>query len=305
MPGIPSISLETKKATLAKRAAIVSALRRFFGAEGFLEVETPLRVVAPAPELHLQCLPSAARWLVPSPELQMKRLLAAGYGPIFQISKAFRAGERGRLHCPEFTMLEWYRPGADYRALMDDLERLVRATAQAVRDTLAIRYQGEPLDLGAAWERLTVKEAFRRYAGWEPDSRPDEHRFTVDLVDRVEPRLGRGRPTLLMDYPASMASLARLKPGDASVCERVELYLAGIEIANGFSELIDPDEQRRRFEADLAERLGTDQSYVSKYERAERRLDVIEVRTVCRALGLDFCGFMAGFERELKRRGLP
>lgn len=276
----------SKKPFLVKRAAILSAVRRFFEKKGFLEVETPLRIMAPAPELHLQCIPTGDRWLVSSPELQMKQLLASGYGPIFQISKAFRAGERGRLHNPEFTMLEWYRAEADYGALMDDAEGLIRAAALAVPGSLAIAYQDEPIDLGPTWERITVRDAFGRFAGWVPGASPDEDRFTADLVEKIEPRLGRGSPTFLLDYPASMASLARLKHDDPAVAERVELYIAGVEIANGMSELVDPVEQRQRFERDLEERRKRGLDVYPLDERFLAVLENMQPSAGC-ALGLD------------------
>jgi lysyl-tRNA synthetase class 2 len=229
---------------LEARAVIVRELRRFFEAEGFLEVETPIRLPAPAPEEHIDPEPSGERFLAASPELQMKRLLASGaYPRIYQISRCFRHGERGALHLPEFTMLEWYRAGAGIDALMADCESLISRAAAAV---------GVAIDLAPPWERLEVADAFARFAGWRRGGAPDAERFTRDLVDRVEPSLPRSRPVFLVGYPASMASLARIDPANPERAERFELYAGGLELANGFAELTDAVEQRARFEREAA-----------------------------------------------------
>jgi lysyl-tRNA synthetase class 2 len=241
--------LPGKRATLQLRAHVFQALRAFFAQEGFLEVETPLRIPAPAPEAHIATVPSGDWYLQPSPELCMKRLLAAGYHQLFQIAKCFRARERGDRHLPEFTMLEWYRAGCDYRALMEDCEALIGAAAAAAGRRGAIRWQGRSIDLSPPWERITVQEAFARYAGISSDEALAQDRFDEILVTEVEPHLGMARPCFLCDYPAALGSLARLKPGDPAVAERFELYVAGLELANGFSELTDAVEQRSRFAA--------------------------------------------------------
>ncbi|ADH84977.1 EF-P lysine aminoacylase EpmA [Desulfurivibrio alkaliphilus] len=229
------------------RARVVRAVRRFFEQRDFLEVETPLMIPAPAPEPHLLPQPAGRWFLQTSPELCMKRLLARGHAKIFQICKCFRRQERGRRHVPEFTMLEWYRAGADYLALMDDCEQLLTAVAAE----LALPGEnGHQVSLVLPWERLTVAEAFCRYAAMEVDEALRRDLFDQLLVEKIEPHLGVGRPTFLYDYPLELAALARPKPGQPEVAERFELYLGGVELANGFSELIDPVEQRRRFEAD-------------------------------------------------------
>ena len=230
---------------LKARAKIVAAVRAFFDGQGFVEVETPVRIAAPAPEPHIDCpvVPSPTggepTYLRASPELQMKKLLAAGMDRIYQIGPCFRAGEKGRRHSPEFTMLEWYRANADYSDIARDAEELVAEV---------LRPRGS-----AALPRVTVREAYRRWAGWDPVEAWDQDRFDFDMATKIEPNLPKG-PLFLMDYPAPAASLARLKADDPRVAERWELYVDGLELANAFTELTDPVEQRRRFESARAER---------------------------------------------------
>ena len=226
-------------ACLPERARVLRQIRAFFDARGFTEVETPVRIPAPAPEPHIDCPPSGDWFLRASPELQMKKLLAAGMERIYQIGPCFRAGEKGRRHSPEFTMLEWYRANADYSDIARDAEELVAEV---------LRPRGN-----AALPRVTVREAYRRWAGWDPVEAWDQDRFDFDMATKIEPNLPKG-PLFLMDYPAPAASLARLKADDPRVAERWELYVDGLELANAFTELTDPVEQRRRFESARAER---------------------------------------------------
>lgn len=246
---------------LERRAAVLAAIRAFFAARGVLEVETPLLSAAAVTDPHLTSFRVAggedALYLRTSPEYAMKRLVAAGSGPIYELAKAFRQGEAGRLHNPEFTILEWYRPGWDHHALLDEVDALL----------------AEVLGASAA-ERVTYAELFAGHCGVDPH-RDGVSRLSkaaaengVDAVgelDRdgwlqlllthvVEPRLGRGRPSFVLDFPASQAALARVRPGDPPVAERFEVYVEGVELANGFHELADAGEQRRRFEADLVTR---------------------------------------------------
>jgi elongation factor P--(R)-beta-lysine ligase len=261
---------------LARRAGVAAAVRAFFAERGVLEVETPLLSAAATPEPHLASL--AARdpqrgedrtcWLATSPEFPMKRLLAAGFGPIFQLARAVRGGEDGRRHNREFTLLEWYRPGWDHHRLADEVVDLLAAV-------LGERARLTPP--GRA-ERLTHAEAFRRHAGVDPhrapvaeldaaiaaagvagpafaaDDRDGRLHLLMALV--VEPSLGPGT-VVLHDFPASQASLARVRPATATepaLAERFEVFVGGVELANGFHELTDAAEQRRRFAADLARR---------------------------------------------------
>ena len=190
----------------------------------------------------------------------MKRLLAEGLPRIFQLGPCFRRGERGDRHNPEYTMLEWYRAEADYTDILADTKALVAHVAQAVKGATDITYRRRRIELLPRWERITVAEAFLRHAGWDPTAAYDEDRFNEDLVNRVEPRLAKDVPTVLTDYPAEAAALARRKPGNPRVAERWELYIGGLELANAYSELTDPAEQRARFEACAAARrkLGKD-----------------------------------------------
>ena len=233
---------------LRLRDRMIRAIRRFFLEQDFLEVETPLRIPAPAPESHIDAVVSGEWFLHTSPELCMKRLLAAGYPRIFQICKCFRAGERGDRHLPEFTILEWYRGGADYRTLMNDCEALISYVAGELGFGGAVSRQGREIHLRVPWERITVREAFTRYATTTAAEALRMDRFDEILACEVEPHLGRDRPVFLYEYPVELGALARVKEGDPGIAERFELYFAGLELANAFSELTDAREQRRRFE---------------------------------------------------------
>ena len=245
-------------ANLPRRASMVRALRAALDADGFVEVETPVRIPAPANEPHIVPPASGRAFLRASPELQMKRLLAAGMERIYQIGPCFREGERGDRHAPEFTMLEWYRAPGGYGEILRDCEALVLAAAAALHGAGSARvpFRGGSLDLAAPWERVPVREAYRRWAGWDPVESWDADRFDLDMALKVEPALPRDRAVVLDGYPAAAASLARLSPDDTRVAERWEAYLGGMEIANAFGELVDPAEQRRRFEAARAEKIA-------------------------------------------------
>jgi lysyl-tRNA synthetase class 2 len=237
---------------LERRARILAQIRAFFDARGFLEVETPTLLPSPGLDPHLSAFevetPRGPRYLSTSPEYQMKRLLADGWGRIYQIAKAYRRDEVGERHSPEFTMLEWYRAGAGIEDVMQDTEQLVAAVTGG-RVTLGPR----TVDVRPPAQRLTVCEAFERFAGVGADetlamSVSDEDRFFRLLVENVEPALERlDHAVFLTEYPVSQASLARKKPGDARVAERFELYVAGVELCNGFGELTDAAEQKERF----------------------------------------------------------
>ena len=272
-------SLAARLPFLARRTALTRAVRGFFRDRGYTEVETPYAVPAPGEEVHLRAFAtmrehpdgtSEPLWLNTSPEFAMKRLLVAGAGPIFQFARVWRNGEAGALHAPEFTMLEWYRPGADMDALIEE-------TTALLLDVLppAVCCRGIATDLSRI-ERLTVAEAFARHAGVSGlldigedaaalasaagvglrDGEGWEDLFFRLLLDRVEPHLGREHPTFLTHWPAAQAALARRDPADRRVAERFELFICGIELANAFVELTDPAEQRARFHADRLRRQG-------------------------------------------------
>ncbi|HUZ73177.1 MAG TPA: EF-P lysine aminoacylase EpmA [Stellaceae bacterium] len=280
-----------KERCLVARGRIVAAIRAFFAAAGFVEVDTPALQASPGMEPHLHAFatslvePGAGGegrpvYLHTSPEFAMKKLLAAGMPRIFQLAHAFRNGERGSLHHPEFMMLEWYRAGASYRDLMADCEGLLRA-ALAAAGGASFAWRGRTADPAVSWPRLSVAEAFARHCGIDllatcadpeapslerlaeaarpigiaPHPGDDwEDLFFRIFLERIEPLLGIGAPTILADYPLAMAALARPKPEDPRLAERFELYVCGLELANAFGELTDAAEQRRRFQRDQAKR---------------------------------------------------
>jgi elongation factor P--(R)-beta-lysine ligase len=284
----PDIHADRRPALLA-RGRIKAALRRWFEAREFTEVEAAILQVSPGNETHLHGFATALiddagsshpYYLHTSPEFAAKKLLAAGETRIFDFARVFRNRERTALHHPEFTMLEWYRAGEGYEILMADCAALLAEAARAACAT-ALQWRGVMVDPFAEPERLTLHEAFARHAGIDllatmaADGATDRGAFAAAakkasirlaaddtwsdifsriLSEKVEPHLGRGRATILCEYPISEAALARPKPGDPRVAERFELYACGVELANAFGELTDPEEQRRRFEADMDEK---------------------------------------------------
>jgi lysyl-tRNA synthetase class 2 len=274
---------------LLVRNRIVRAVRGWFEAQGFVEVETPALQVSPGNEAHLHAFateaigPDGARsplYLRTSPEFACKKLLAAGERNIFELARVWRNRERGPLHHPEFTLLEWYRAQAPYTQLIDDCVQLLRLAA-GTAGVRRLTYRDRWADPFAEPERITVAEAFERFAGVdllatvEPGGVVDREGlgrqaqaagvriapddtwadvFSRIIVERIEPKLGQARPTILYEYPTPEAALARTVAGDPRVAERFELYACGVELANAFGELTDPAEQRRRFEAEMAEK---------------------------------------------------
>ncbi|MDD5285759.1 MAG: EF-P lysine aminoacylase EpmA [Desulfuromonadaceae bacterium] len=239
-----------KSDALWLRAHIIRAIRDFFWKRGFLEVETPLLIPANAPEEHINPVTPLPWQLQTSPEICMKRLLCKGHQRLFQISHCWRAQERGSRHLSEFTMLEWYRADSDYRSLMSDCEGLLQhVAAVCIPDNPVYRNKTEIVDPFKSWMSISVQEAFLRFGQREVSDCLREGLYEEILTANVEPALAAfDSPVILMDYPAELASLARTKPGNPELAERFELYLGGLELANGFSELNDPLEQRRRFE---------------------------------------------------------
>jgi lysyl-tRNA synthetase class 2 len=247
-------ALAAKKPNLRLRAGLLRAIRHFFTERNYLEVETPYLIPAPAPELYIDAIPAGGGFLHTSPELCMKRLLAAGYPKIFQICKCFRQGERGVRHLPEFTLLEWYRAEADYLGLMDECEDMVVFILEELGLPPRLDFQGRSLDLQRPWHRFTVQEAFERYASTSLERATESGRFDEILAFEIEPSIGFPKPVFLYRYPSALAALARLSKDVPGYAERFELYVAGVELANAFSELTDLVEQRARFEKEIAKR---------------------------------------------------
>lgn len=253
-----SWSLARRRKTLEVRAIIIHEIRKFFRGGGYLEVETPLRIPSPAPESHIDALPADGWFLHPSPELCMKRMLAAGFERIFQLCHCWRAGERGTLHLPEFTMLEWYRSGTDYLGLMEECASLVRSVSLASGLGERLIFRGGNIDLSLPWERIPVRDAFLRYGEIPMEQALAQDQFDEIMVRDIEPRLGLDKPVFIYDYPAERGALACLKKDNPAVAERFELYIGGLELANAFTELTDHLEQRNRFlkELDYRRRNG-------------------------------------------------
>lgn len=242
-----------------QRDVLMRRIRAFFYEREYMEVETPIRLETPCMELHIDAEPSGNCFLRTSPEIIHKQLLGAGCERIFEIGKCFRSGECGPLHHPEYTMLEWYRTQADYMDILEETRMLI----SFVWD-----------DVDPDWQILTVSEAFLEFAGWDPVGNYDEDHFDMDLVEKIEPAFKQmGKPVVLKDYPVEAAALSRRKPSNSLIAERWELYINGVEIANAYSELTDPEEQRIRFEECAEQRRGMGKEV---YPIDTRFLDALE-----------------------------
>ncbi|WP_373353928.1 EF-P lysine aminoacylase EpmA [Pseudoroseicyclus sp. CXY001] len=309
---------EGRRPLLHARARLAAALRGWFAEEGFWEADPAALQASPGNEVHLHGLAaeltlpdgrSRGMYLHTSPEFAMKKLLAAGEERLFSMGHVWRGGERGPLHHPEFTMLEWYRARAPYEALFEDCAVILRLAGEVGGGPL--RWRGATCDPSLPPERLTVAEAFAAHAGIDldatlgPDGTPDRAALAAQLPEgiraaeddtwadlfakiltaRVEPNLGQGRPTILDRYPACEAALARRAPGDPQHAERFELYACGVELANGFGELTDPAEQRARFTADMDERR---RRYGSAYPLDEEFLAALEHMPPASGIALGF-----------------
>ena len=245
-------------AGLKQRSDFIQSLRLFFRKRDYIEVDTPIRLPVFLPEAEIFPYASENWWLQTSPELSMKRLLARGVSRIFQVCHCFRREESGRLHASEFTLLEWYHVGWDYQDLMRECEELVRTLASVCRELPGIvngdtlLYHGRKIFFSVPWQRMSVEEAFAAFTGTTPVQALKDECFDELLVTEIEPHLGWERPLFLYDYPVQLASLARKKSAAPHLAERFELYCCGIELANGFSELVDPEQQRIRFLHELA-----------------------------------------------------
>jgi len=268
----PSASVET----LRLRARLLAVIREFFAGHGVLEVETPVLAAAGASDVHIASLATTCHaggqlYLQTSPEFAMKRLLAAGSGPIYQVCRAFRDGESGRLHNPEFTLLEWYRPGFDHHELIDELDRLMDRVLEPAGSTRRLTYRDAFLEhagidaFEAGTEALLARAEDSGLQLARGDAATRDTLLDFLFSHSVQPLLGDGR-VYVYDYPASQAALARVRASQPPVAERFELFVNGIEIANGYHELADAEEQRQRFAADGAarKRLGLAQMPVDE-----------------------------------------
>ena len=246
--------LSVRKSSLLLRSEIIQSIRRFFIEHDYMEVETPCLIPAPAPEAHIDAVNVGEIYLHTSPELCMKRLLSAGYSRIFQICKCYREGERGDLHLPEFTLLEWYHAGINYIDLMTECEEMILFLSHDTGFGNKIKRRGAEIDLQRPWDRISVRDAFRRFTSWSMEKALESDCFDEIMVDEIESNLGKIRPVFLYDYPSSQGALARHKADEPDLAERFELYIGGLELANAFTELTDAAEQRERFQAELVKR---------------------------------------------------
>lgn len=293
-----------KRQNLEVRGRIIKAIRQYFDDQAFLEVETPILQVSPVMDAHIHAFKTELKgvdlevcgtpYLHTSPEFAMKKLMVAGVEKLYQICHVFRNGEGSKRHVPEFTMIEWYRTQADYTHIMNDCMGLLRWCADAA-EVKEFKYKGKSCNPFEKWEQLNVVEAFQTYADLNledyledtdkfrgavsglglhtaEDDGWDDLFFRV-MDDKIEPNLGFGVPTILYDYPASMASLSRRKPNDLRFAERFELYVCGVELANAFSELTDAQEQKKRFEEEMelkqklyGDRYPIDEDFIAALE---------------------------------------
>jgi elongation factor P--(R)-beta-lysine ligase len=299
-PGTSHASVSDRRAMHQHRAAVLREIRTFFHQRDYTEVETPLLIRSPGMEPHLRAFETRSElgrqlYLPTSPEYAMKRLLSEGLERIYQICKSFRDEAEAPFHNPEFTMLEWYRAYADYRQIAEETEALISHVARRLLGSTRLTFKETNIDLAHPWERLTVREAFARHSDIDGDPCGDPKRFltsaltskvtSIDgdddfdsaffkiFLDQIEPNLGAPRPTILTDYPASMGALAKRSSETPETAERFEIYIAGIELANAFTELNDPVEQRDRLTQESAERSAIG---APKYEIDERFLEALE-----------------------------
>ncbi len=242
-------SVKKQEYYLKTRSGVIQAIRDYFTDNNYLEIDTPIRCPAIIPEAQIDPVASENHFLQASPELYMKRLLSKGFDKIFQICKCFRKNERSPLHLPEFTLLEWYSKDHTYIDLMDQCYELINFIAKRLNIEDSLIYQNKTIQIKSPWSRLTVKQAFEQYSNISLESALKTDKFDEIISFQIEPCLGQQEiPVFLYNYPASQASLAKLLPKNLNYAQRFELYIAGIELANCFTELTDPIEQRIRFD---------------------------------------------------------
>ncbi len=265
---------DIKRKNLEIRQSVMRSVRRFFDDQDFWEVETPALQIMPGAEVHVHAFETSkispdlqskvTRYLHTSPEFAMKKLLVAGCDKIYQICPVYRNAEGSSMHSCEFKMLEWYRCGVTYNAIMTDTINLLRSVASAAKINM-YEYKGQSCDPFLEWQKITIFEAFRTYANidiiadWLPeldlkDTQDWDARFFKVFMEQIEPYLGQGVPTILYEYPAHMAALSKVKAGDLRVAERFEVYMCGMELANAFTELTDAATQKQRFEDDMRQK---------------------------------------------------
>ncbi|WP_319550422.1 EF-P lysine aminoacylase EpmA [Desulfogranum marinum] len=277
--------------SLRQRSMLLQAIRSFFFNRDYIEVDTPIRLPVLLPEAHIQPFTSDGWFLQTSPELCMKMLLAGGCEQIFQLCHCFRKEESGCYHQTEFTMLEWYHRGWDYTDLMSECEDLFNILASRVSGLNGLNvkgdivYKGRTISLGKPWSRLSLRDAFVHFADITADEAIAKDRFEEILVEEIEPHLGWERPVFLYDYPVQLASLAKVKDDSPDLAERFELYIGGLELANGFSELVDAAVQRERFVQEMGaiRQLDRDVRMPEQFLQALERLG----DTAGIALGVD------------------
>ena len=242
------------------RHLVLKEVRQWFYSEGFIEIQPPVSSTAPIPESSVELFKIEGTdppvYLLPSPEVHLKPLLSLGLEKFFAICPAFRKNERGSQHLPEFTILEWYRAHAGYEDLITDCQELIASVCKALPDSTYpyVKYGNNIIDLTPPFDVITVREAFLKFAGWDPIKTHNEKRFDHDMVLKVEPALSRKGPVFLKDFPAWAASLSRLHENNQKICQRVEFFAGGLELANGFSELLEPVEQELRFQEENKKR---------------------------------------------------
>ncbi|MBN2719829.1 MAG: EF-P lysine aminoacylase GenX [Proteobacteria bacterium] len=328
---VKSVSGKDLQKILRGRMAMEEAVRTYFAGEGFLEATTPVAVPHPNLDPNVCPVPVTVRdfsgfpsrlWLHTSPELSMKKLLARGSGSIFQLGPVFRDGEKTPRHRQEFSMLEWYRAGADYRDAMKDTIAVIRAAARAVRGEEQALFSGKAYDLAGRWEEITMADAFRRYAGvgsWEtrelrealresvPDPDPGmtlEDLFFHLYVGKVEPELGREGPVIVKDFPSFLGTMARPLAKDPAVLERFEVYVAGLELANGYTEFSDRAEIRGRMAAALG---GLEKEGVAGLTLDEDFLDALSGMPPCAgvSVGMDRLAMLLFDARDIAQVVFP
>ena len=278
--------MNKKYKILHTRCFVIQAIRDFFTSNKFLEVETPIRSPDIIPEAHIDPIIAEKWYLQASPELYMKRLLSEGFDNIFQICKCFRKNEIGFSHLPELTMLEWYVKDNTYLDLMDQCQNLIKFISKKLGVGNQITYQNKTIDINTKWQTITVEQAFKTFADKPLETALQDNSFDEITSYQIEPHLGNKTPVFLCDYPRKLASLSKLKPENPEYAQRFEFYIAGIELANGFTELTNRDEQKSRFEKENKIRILNN---LHPVKMPDKFLTCLETMPDCAgiALGID------------------